>query len=84
MKERSLEVVDKRKGLMGMELPNLIKETVTLNAGMVQIFYETKKRGRGKVKGNKVCAVCSTKIADEVIEGGERYDLENGLSVIFE
>ena len=84
MKEQILETVGKRIGLMGMELPNLIKESVDLNAGMVQVFYETKKRGRGKVKGNKVCVVCSTKIVDEVISGGERHDLENGLSVIFE
>ena len=84
MKEQILETVGKRMGLMGMELPNLIKESVDLNAGMVQVFYETKKRGRGKVKGNKVCVVCSTKIVDEVISGGDRHDLPNGLTVVFE
>jgi hypothetical protein len=84
MKEQILETVGKRMGLMGMELPNLIKETTEVNAGMVQVFYETKKRGRGKVKGNKYCIVCSTKVADEAIEGGDRHDLPNGLTVIFE
>jgi hypothetical protein len=84
MKDQILELVGKRKGLMGMELPDLIGETVEVNAGMIKVFYAEQKRGRRKVKGNKVCAVCSTKVADEAIEGGERYDLENGLSVIFE
>ena len=84
MKDQILEIVGKRQGLMGMELPDLIKETVSVNAGMVQLYYEEKRRGRGKLKGNQVLAVCSTKVADEVIEGGERHDLENGLSVIFE
>ena len=84
MKERILETVGKRMGLMGMELPDLIGETVEVNAGMIKVFYTEQKRGRRKVKGNKVCAVCSTKVANEVIEGGDRHDLENGLTVIFE
>ena len=84
MKEQILEIVGKRMGLMGLELPNLIKETTEVNAGMVQVFYEERRRGRGKVKGNKVCAVCSTKIAGEVISSGDRHDLPNGLTVIFE
>ena len=84
MKEQILETVGKRMGLMGMELPNLIKESVSVNAGMIQVYYEVKKRGRGKVKGNQVCVVCSTKVADEVIEGGDRHDLPNGLTVVVE
>ena len=84
MKEQILEIVGKRRGLMGLELPDLIGETVEVNAGMIRVFYTEQKRGRRKVKGTRVCAVCSTEVADEVIEGGERHDLENGLSVIFE
>ena len=84
MKERILEIVGKRRGLMGLELPDLIGETVEVNAGMIRVFYTEQKRGRRKVKGTKACIVCSTKVADEVIEGGERHDLENGLTVIFE
>lgn len=84
MKERILEVVSKRRGLMGLELPDLIGETVEVNAGMIRVFYTEQKSGRRKVKGTRVCAVCSTKLADEVIEGGDRHDLPNGLSVIFE
>lgn len=84
MKERILETVGKRRGLMGMELSDLIGETVEVNAGMIKVFYTEQKRGRRKVKGNKVCAVCSTKVADEAIEGGDRHDLPNGLTVIFE
>jgi hypothetical protein len=84
MKERILETVGKRRGLMGLELPDLIGEMVEVNAGMIKVFYTEQKRGRRKVKGTKACIVCSNKVADEVIEGGERHDLENGLSVIFE
>ena len=84
MKERILETVGKRRGLMGMELSDLIGETVEVNAGMIKVFYTEQKRGRRKVKGNKVCTVCSTKIVDEVISGGDRHDLPNGLTVIFE
>lgn len=84
MKEQILETVGKRQGLMGMEIEGLSKETVSLMSGMLLAFYEKKKRGRGFIRGNRVCVVCSTKIVDEVISGGDRHDLPNGLTVIFE